>query len=152
MVSPPITPSSFPPVLHTPASVKGESPVTETHRQAAYAAFDHWSQIDRNEPLDALKDEHRPISRMLEVVAQCPPIVRGGEQVARHLLVPQVVLWLEKNRKPFKGIRYATQVVENALDEWGRKGVPGADRSSSTSRPAAPALTGSLVFDPEAPR
>lgn len=153
MVSPPITPSSFPPVLHTSASEVGEdSPVTAAHRQAAYDAFDRWAKKCADRPLDATRNEHTAVANLLATVAQDAPIVRSGEQVARHLLVPEVVASCIRNGKDFKGVSYACQTVKNTLDDWSRKGIPGTAEPEKNRRPVNRPLTTAQVFDPEAAR
>lgn len=95
----------------------------EGERAAATAAFDQWSMISRGYSLKSHENEHSAVWRMLEVVAQSPPLLVGGRQVLRHRLVPQAVEAMKD--KPFKTIKFACGCVRNKLEDWAQSGIPG---------------------------
>jgi hypothetical protein len=104
-----------------------EDPLAEA-RKAAREAFDRWSHRDRRHGLNLEANEHAVVSRLVEQCAECTPIVRGSEQVRRHLLIPQVVEHLIAKSRPFKSPDYACGTARKELDEWARLGVPGVSR------------------------
>lgn len=95
-------------------------------RSACLAAFGQWSEVSRRHGLRTENNEHTPIFNLIGVVMQEPPIVRGSEAIPRQNLIPQAADFLKQKGVDFKHAPWACGCVRKELEDWARKGVPGA--------------------------
>ena len=122
---------------HTPAGDAGGGEWAAGLRRATLEAFGQWSQVSRGHGLREENNEHRPPLELIDTANQEPPITRGREVIPRGSLVPLAAEYAKRDRKEFKGIRYACKIVSEMLEKWSREGMPGQSGSNG-ARPSAP--------------
>lgn len=96
-------------------------------KASALTAMGQWSAcappVGRGYGLKTWENEHAAIWSMVDVVSQDTPIVRGGEQVRRHLLIPQAVEVLKNKGRRFKNPAFAAGCVKSELSDWANAGI-----------------------------
>jgi hypothetical protein len=109
---------------------------------AAWDAFSKWSVANTRFPLARGRDHERVIQRLLDALAECPPIWHGGAMVPQAALIPlavEAIMADESTR--FTSIHYATKCVRNQLDRWAKEGMKAAAGPGKTVETQTKAMT-----------
>lgn len=112
-----------------PDEIEPITPAMVQARDAAMVAFERWSgmrpPVGRGHPLDWGTEPPR-VQALANSLVDAPPIIRSGEQIPAHLMIPQAVEMLIKRDRPFKDISYAISTVRSELAAWSRDGIRAA--------------------------
>ena len=98
----------------------------------AWEALDRWYNVatEGRLHLHNVHNEAAPVRKMLNALADIPPIPHNGEAVRAILLIPLAVDTKIQERAEFKNTSYACGCIKSCLNEWS-KGLGNGNRKNT---------------------